>query len=118
MTKSSATNDSSQLYLLSALVKDETALEKISELVSQHNCVVKKTENLGTKQLHFPVNGHNNLLLVSVFFTSIAGQIPQLEQELSREDHVERFLITTWRGDLEKAPRAARNKPQIEEKSK
>ncbi len=109
----------SQLYLLSALVQKEASLKTIESLVAEH-AKVAKAESLGAKQLAFSINKHRELTLVSVFFHAEPGIIPQLEKELKTEDEVERYLITTWRGDINKEmtsdrPRRERS-TKIEEK--
>ncbi|MEX1051849.1 MAG: 30S ribosomal protein S6 [Patescibacteria group bacterium] len=105
-----------QLYLLSALVQNETSLKTIETLVSAKGKVAK-AESLGVKTLAFPINKHRELTLVSVFFTTEPTAISALEKELKVEDEIERYLITTWRGDMNREmtsdrPRRDRVKPE------
>ncbi len=99
------------LYLVSALVQKDEALDELTAFLKKAGCDIKKTENLGVKTLYVPINKHNSLTLVSVFFTAPAAVAHKLQESLKHEEAVERFLLTTWRGDLEpreRKPRGAR----------
>lgn len=101
------------LYLVSALVKNETVLDHLSELITNHGATVKKAENLGLKQLSYPIKKQSSLYLVSVFFTAGKEMIAELEKEVNRDEQIERALITTWRGDID-APERNRNRDRKE----
>lgn len=106
----------SQLYLLSALVQKDSSLKTIEEIVKAKGKVAK-AESLGSKTLAFPINKHRELTLVSVFFNAEPGIIPELDKELAVEDEVERHLITTWRGDINRemtSERPRRERPRAE----
>lgn len=95
------------LYLVSALAQDEAALKTLTTHLDG-KAKVAKAESLGKKTLAYPINKHKELYLLSVFFTAEPNEIPGLEKELSHEDEIERFLVTTWRGDINKEPRSDR----------
>ncbi len=103
--------ETGQLYLVSALVQKDEALDELVAFLKKAGCLVKKTENLGVKTLYVTINKHSALTLVSVFFTAPAAIAHKLQATLRHEEYVERFLLTTWRGDLEapvRKPRGAR----------
>jgi ribosomal protein S6 len=102
-----------ELYLASALVKNESTLEHLAELIKQQGGEVKKTESLGQKQLAYPINKQPALTLISVFFTAPKNVIAPLEKELKQDEMIERSLVTTWRGDLD-APERNRNRERRE----
>ncbi|MEX1123876.1 MAG: 30S ribosomal protein S6 [Patescibacteria group bacterium] len=87
------------LYLLSALVQKDESLETIKKYL-EGKAEVVKAENLGRKTLAYKINKHSELTLVSIFFTAQPEIIPGLEKELALEEQAERFLITTWRGEV------------------
>lgn len=88
-----------QLYLLSALVQKDSSLKTLEGIISTKGKIAK-AESLGSKTLAFPINKHRELTLVSIFFTAEPSDIPGLEKELAVEEEVERHLMTTWRGDM------------------
>lgn len=113
-----ATAAATQLYLLSALVQSEAALKMIEGIVAQHGKVAK-AESLGAKQLAFAINKHRELTLVSVFFHADPSVLTQLEKELKAEGDIQRCLVTTWRGDINKemtSDRPRRERGKSEEK--
>ena len=93
------------LYLISALVKNDEALEKVASFIKESGAEVKKAENLGIKSLVFPINKNHQLTLVSVFFTAESKTANKLQETLRHEEFIERFLLTTWRGPIELPPR-------------
>lgn len=98
------------MYLLSALSTDGTVLPMLTEKVEQKGAVIKKSEDLGVKRLAYPINRHNELTLVSLFFEATAKAIQELNQELRHQDQVERFLITRWNAPLEQSERVSKIK--------
>ncbi len=96
-----------QLYLLSALVQKDSFLKTLEGIVGNTGKIAK-AESLGSKTLAFPINKHNELTLVSIFFTAEPGDIPGLDKELAVEEEIERHLITTWRGDINREMTSAR----------
>lgn len=106
--------EAGQLYLVSALVQKDDALDQLTAYLKKAGCDIKKTENLGVKNLYVPINKHHALTLVSAFFTAPAAVAHQLQQALRHEEYVERFLLTTWRGDLE----ARERKPRVKKETK
>lgn len=100
--------DAGQLYLISALVQKDEALDELASYLKKAGCLVKKTENLGLKTLYVTINKHSALTLVSVFFTAPAAVAHKLQASLRHEESLERFLLTTWRGDLEAPVRKPR----------
>jgi len=92
------------LYLLSALVQKDDALAAIETLVEKSGGAIKKTENLGNKQLAFAINKHHQLILVSVFFESEPGLLPTIQTALRQSAFCERFLLTTWAADPNQKP--------------
>lgn len=104
-----------QLYLLSALVQKDSSLKTLEGIVSAKGQITK-AESLGIKSLTFPINKHRELVLVSIFFTTEPGIIPGLDKELAVEEEVERHLITTWRGDINRemtSERPRRERPRF-----
>jgi ribosomal protein S6 len=96
-----------QLYLLTLLVSDEKSLATVKEHLKDRVKIVKE-ENLGPRTLAYPINKHKELTLISIFFTADSTVVTAIEKELKLEEEVERFLLTTWRGDINKEPRSAR----------
>src|SRR5688572_13252204 len=84
-----------QLYLASALVKEEETLQHFADIISGHNAEIKKSESLGQKQLSYPINKQSNLFLVSVFFTAARDSVPKIEADLNTDEMIERALVTT-----------------------
>ena len=106
--------DAGQLYLVSALVQKDKALDHLVEFLKKAGCEIKKTENLGVKSLYVRINKHNSLTLISVFFTAPGAVAHKLQQTLRHEEAIERFLLTTWRGDLNPPERRPRHlKPKV-----
>lgn len=106
--------DTNQLYLISALVQEDKNLETLKKHVGQVGTIVKE-ENLGTRQLAYPINKHNQLTLVSVFFNCSPSGIAALEQELRHEEEIERYLLTTWKGDINSPKRKSARKAVAKE---
>lgn len=86
-------------YLLSALVEKAEELENLSEIVSQAGGKIEKADDLGIKQLAFPIAKHTSLNLVSVFFTATSGTTFALNKALRHDEAVKRYLLTKWYGD-------------------
>lgn len=99
-----------ELYLASALVVSEDSLAHFAKVIESHGAEIKKSESLGQKQLFHPINKHNSLYLVSVFFTVTPKEVPAIEAELRRDDMIERVIITTWRADINQPMRSARTR--------
>jgi ribosomal protein S6 len=99
----------SELYLASAMVKDENSLNHLEQIIKQHGGEIKKAESLGQKQLAYPINKQASLCLISVFFQASRDIIANLEKELNQDQLIERSLVTTWRGNPE-APERKVNK--------
>lgn len=98
-----------QLYLLSLLVQDEKALATVKDYLKDRVKILKD-ENLGVKTLAYPINKHKELTLISIFFTANSDVVGPIERELKLEEEVERFLLTTWRGDINKEMTNERNR--------
>lgn len=103
------TTTSEKLYLLSALLKEEAALAELVQFVGKHNAIVKKSENLGSRTLSFPVLGERELLLTSIFFMAEPSAVASLEKALRHEEYVKRFLLTDWKGDIDAPVRKRRD---------
>jgi ribosomal protein S6 len=99
-----------ELYLASALVTSEDSLKHFAQLIESHGAEIKKSESLGQKQLHHPINKHGSLYLLSVFFTAVPATVPAIEADLRRDDTIERALVTTWRADINQPMRSARGR--------
>lgn len=99
-----------QLYLLSALVKDDAAFEDLQNFLKKAQLTIKKSESLGRRMLAYPINKERELTLVSVFFTADPKIIPELDQSLRHEESLERFLLTTWKGDLDAPKRYSKER--------
>lgn len=104
------TKTDGQLYLLSALVNDEKALDEVSQFISAKGGKIKKAESLGRKQLTIFINKKNEYVLVSVFFNAESAVIPQIEKDLRHEQAVERFLLTTWDAEIPNSDYASRGR--------
>lgn len=100
-----------KLYLLTALVKDEAAFGELESFVKKSELTIKKSENLGRRVLAYPINKQRELTLASIFFTAEANIIPELEKSLHHEESIERFLLTTWKGDLDAPKRYNKERP-------
>ena len=114
--ESKSTSAKTQMYLLSALVKDaEVGLAALTALVQAGGLKVEKTEDFGLKKLAFPINKQLELTLVSVFFLSDAPSVRALDSELAHAETIERFLLTTWRAGLDEPKRrqAERQKREL-----
>ncbi len=104
MKDESTPRSETPLYLLSALVQKDEAMAAIEALVEKTGGVIKKTENLGSKQLAFAINKHRQLILVSVFFEAEPGQLPAIQTAVRQAALCERFLLTTWAADPNQKP--------------
>lgn len=91
-----------KLYLLSALVKDAKALANLETFIKASGATVAKGEDLGLKQLAYPINKHTELRLISIFLHAESQLVRKLNQELRHEEDVVRYLLTHWRGDIER----------------
>ncbi len=114
-----ASETSGGLYLLSALVDKDAALADLAELIKAAGADVKKTENLGPKNLYVKIAGTQNLTLVSVYFTAEPAVANELQTSLKSEEEIKRFLLTTWRGDINppaRRPRSYKNSAKEGEK--
>lgn len=99
----------SQLYLLSAVTVDpKKALTELKSLVTQVEGTIEKEEDLGLRRLHYPINKHKELSLVSVFFRLDEANVAELNEELKHASILERFLLTRWNASLEARPRRSR----------
>lgn len=101
-----------EVYLVSALVQKDENLDELVEDIKKAGAQVKKSENLGAKHLFVKINGHTSLTLVSVFFTAAPAVAHRLGSSLKAAEYLERFLLTTWRGDLEPKERKVRAKKE------
>ncbi len=106
-----------QLYLLSALIKNEAELDGIVEYLKKFDVKIKKSESLGPKTLSFPVKKHHELILISIFFTTDPSEVGKIEKGLHHEEEVLRFLLTDWKGDMEQRQNRPRKKYDKDEKN-
>jgi ribosomal protein S6 len=100
-----------KLYHLCVLIKEDKALESLVAHLKSYQINIKKEENLGKRELVFPINKSSELILASVFFTSPAIEVKKIEKDLKHEEYIERFLLTDWRGDPD-AP-ARKERPRV-----
>jgi len=104
-----------QLYLLTVLVQDEKVLATILDSLKDRSTVVKQ-ENLGLKTLAYPINKHRELTMISIFFTASGEAVTAIEKDLKTETDIERFLLTSWKGDIEKTDSPRRPRIKKDEK--
>jgi ribosomal protein S6 len=110
-----------RLYLASALVASGDLLEHFVNLIKNHGAEIKKSESLGQKQLSYPINKHQSLYLVSVFFTATPATVPAIEADLRQDEQIERALVTTWKADINQPMLSAKGRAEAatkEEKAK
>lgn len=103
-TTSANTNSTTavgRLYLLSALAQKEEAMELLKKIVLPRAQIVRD-ENLGKKTLAYSINKHSELILLSIFFNAESAKVTEIDKELSVEEGIERYLITTWSAELPK----------------
>ncbi|HUD20501.1 MAG TPA: 30S ribosomal protein S6 [Candidatus Saccharimonadales bacterium] len=89
-----------QLYLISILTQEESALDEFVQTVEKAGGVIKKSESLGRKTLAYSINKHPELILMSIFCELDSDQVKPLEQTLKHEDYIERYLLTKWDAEL------------------
>lgn len=110
VTEPTVAEGRSDLYLLTAFVKTDAAADQLIALVKSAGVDIKKTENLGNRNLVYPIKKQTQLILVSIFFQAIAPTIVRLNQQLRHEELVYRYLLTTWHDDINREPRTSRHR--------
>ncbi|MBI4948173.1 30S ribosomal protein S6 [Candidatus Berkelbacteria bacterium] len=108
-----------KLYLLSALVKTEADFAELEKFIKEFEVTVKKSENLGERKLAFQIKKESTLLLTSIFFETDTQTAKKIDKEIKTEEHVCRYLLTDWKGDIDTPKRNYRNsRPHTEKEVK
>lgn len=96
-------------YLFSALVSKGEDLLELQKQFEAFGLKIDRAEDLGQRDLAFPVKKHRQLHLVSLTFQATKVKIQALREEIRHSPIILRSLLTLWREPL--------NKPKKERKS-
>lgn len=89
-------------YLMSALTKDaDKTLKEAAKAIKDAGATIEKEEDLGTKRLAYPIDEQTEMNLISIYFQASSEIIKGIEKELDHVETIARFLVTTWKADVD-----------------
>jgi small subunit ribosomal protein S6 len=84
-------------FILTPVLSDQQtkdAVEKFKNLITSQGGEIINLENMGLKQLAYPIQKKNNGFYVLIEFTAEPSFIKVLEVEYKRDERIIRFLTT------------------------
>jgi len=90
-------NNYETVFILTPVLSDQQtkdAIEKFKNLITSQGGEIINLENMGLKQLAYPIQKKNNGFYVLIEFKSAPSFIKTLEVEYKRDEKIIRFLTT------------------------
>ena len=91
-------NNYETVFILTPVLSDQQtkdAVEKFKNLITSQGGEIINLENMGLKQLAYPIQKKNNGFYVLIEFKSAPSFIKTLEVEYKRDERIIRFLTTS-----------------------